>query len=151
MSMQIRYFSLVALLFVSLNSAYAADNRIVLKQSVQDYSSALSSVSMGLEEGGFKLQFVQRVDVGLAKAGYHADKYRIVFFMPTKGVASVLSKRPDLADMFPFKVTVYRDKGKIYIFSVKNSYMLDAKTPKDIRVQFKNWDRQIAEVVNNMF
>jgi uncharacterized protein (DUF302 family) len=147
----VRFILAISVLFVILKPAYAADDLIVTKKSIQDYTNAMSAVQMGLEEKGFKVQFVQRIDIGLAKAGYHSDKYRIVFFMPKKGVASVLSKCADLADMFPLKVTVYQDKGKVYVFSAKNSIQLDASIPQDVRAHFKFWDKQIDGVINNMF
>lgn len=147
----IRFILWVTVLVVIQKPVYAQDNLIVVKKSIQDYSSAMSSVRMGLEENGFKLQFVQRVDVGLAKAGYHLDKYRIVFFMPKKGMTNLLSKNTYLADMFPLKVTVYQDKGKVYIFAAKNSYLLDASTPKNIRARFKRWDKRIDGMITTMF
>ena len=146
-----RVFLAVCVLFFILKPVYAADSIILMKQSTQDYANAMADVYMRLEDSGFKVKFVQSIDIGLAKAGYHSDKYRIVFFMPTSGVEDVLSKRTDLADMFPFKVTLYRDKGKVYVFSAKNASLLDDSVSEDIRARFKSWDKQIDDVVKNTF
>jgi len=139
------------LLILTLKPVYAEDDLLVTKYSAQDYDSAISGVEMGLEENGFRVQFVQRIDVGLAKAGYHSDKYRIVFFMPEHGVRDVLLKRADLADMFPLKVTVYRDKGRVYVFGAKSASLLDASVPADVRARFQSWDKQVNMVLNDLF
>ncbi len=147
----VRVVLAVGLLLLILNPVHAADSFIVLKKSVQDYGNTMADVESSLEQNGFTVKFVQRVDVGLAKAGYHLDKYRIVFFMPNQGVASILSKRSDLADMFPLKVTVYREKGKVYVFGVQNASLLDASVPADIRARFQSWDKQIDGIVRDVF
>ena len=138
-------------LFLMFNQAYANGSFVMNKKSIQDYANAMSDVQMHLEDMGFKVEFVQRIDVGLAKAGYHSDKYRIVFFMPKHGVADVLSKRADLASMFPLKVTVYRDKGKVYVFGVKSASLLDASVPADVRAHFQTWDKKVDSIVKDVF
>lgn len=146
-----RIILVFGMLLLLLSPTQASDSIIVMKKSIQDYANAMSDVQSSLEEKGFKVKFVQRVDIGLAKAGYHSDKYRIVFFMPKHGMAGVLSKRADLADMFPFKVTVYRENGKVYVFCVQTTSLLDSAVPTDIRALFQSWDKQIDGVVRNVF
>lgn len=147
----IRVVLAVGFLLLVLNPAYAADPFLIVKKSVQDYANTMADVETSLEQNGFTVKFVQRVDVGLAKAGYHLDKYRIIFFMPDHGVASILSKRTDLADMFPLKVTVYREKGKVYVFGAQTASLLDASVPRDVRARFQSWDKQINGIVRNVF
>lgn len=141
----------ISLLVLAMKPVSADTSFIVSKKSIQDYDNAMSAVQMALEQNGFKVQFVQRVDVGLVKAGYHADKYRIVFFLPKQGMENVLSKRADLADLFPLKVTVYRDKGRVHVFSVQSARLLDASVPADVRARFQAWDRQVNGIVRNLF
>jgi len=140
----------VGLFLLTLKPACANDE-LVTKNSVQEFGSALSAVQMALEENGFKVQFVQSIDIGLANAGYRSDKYRIVFFMPEHGVKAVLVKRADLAELFPLKVTVYRDNGKVYMLRAQSASQLDNSVPDEVRASFRTWDRQVNQVIKGLF
>lgn len=150
-STAIRVISLAILVYSVMPPAYASNTFLVRKTSQQDYANAMADLQSRLMENGFKIKFVQRVDIGLAKAGYHTDRYRIVFFMPKKGVEKVLTKRTDLADLFPLKVTVYREKGKVYVLAAQTANMLDPSVPADIKAYFIMWDKHLNNAVNNMF
>lgn len=139
------------LLLFMLKPAYANDDQLVTKKSAQEFDNAIADVQMALEQNGFKVEFVQRIDIGLAKAGYRSDKYRIVFFMPEQGVEAVLLKRADLAELFPLKVTVYRDNGKVYMLRAQSASQLDNSVPADVRSHFRAWDRKVNQVIKNLF
>jgi uncharacterized protein (DUF302 family) len=139
------------LLMLMLSTANASSEFIMSEKSLQNFDSTLCAVQMSLQDNGYKVLFIQSVDIGLAKAGYHSDKYRIVFFMPTQGVENVLKKNAELADLFPLKITIYRDKGKVYVFSTQSTRLLDASVSADVRAQFLSWDGQIKGIVKNFF
>ena len=147
----ISVIAVYGLLLLTLKPVYADSERLVTKKSVQQFDNAIADVQMALEENGFKVQFVQSIDIGLAKAGYHSDKYRIVFFMPEDGVEAVLLKRMDLADQFPLKVTVYQDKGKVYMLRAQSASQLDNSVPTDVRERLRTWDKQVDQIINDLF
>ena len=147
----IHFIAAFGLLLLMLKPVYANDDQLMTKKCAQEFNNAIADVQMALEENGFKVQFVQRIDIGLAKAGYHTDKYRIVFFMPEHGVKAVLLKRADLAEMFPLKVTVYRDKGNVYMLRAHSASQLDDSVPAAVRARFRAWDRQVNQVIKNLF
>ena len=139
-------------LLLLLQKPVKADTDLLLRATThQAFDATIADVQSGLTEQGFEVLFVQGIDIGLAKAGYHSDKYRIIFLMPEHGVAKVLATRTDLADAFPFKVTVYQDKGRVVVFRARTASQLDASVPAEVRRQFQAWDNRLDAVVKDIF
>jgi uncharacterized protein (DUF302 family) len=149
--MNLRVLLAVPLLGIGL-SAVAAENdaagKIYRAQINQPFADAVNSLQFAIQDAGYKVLRIQRVDFGLRASGYQSEPYRIVFY-GRRDVADTIERRPDLAVFLPLAITVYADRNKTHITAA--SPLTFAKdTDTGVLNNAAEWDRDLRKIFKQL-
>ncbi len=100
--------ALIVLLF-ALASQTAFCEDLLMVRSKQAFPEAMLSLQQSLNEHGYTLARVQRVDIGLQAMGYKTDKYRVVFFGKAEEIRHLSDKHPELIPYLPPKISIFAE------------------------------------------
>jgi uncharacterized protein (DUF302 family) len=131
-------------MFVS-TMVYAQD--LYMVRVKQAFPEAMTELQNAILDHGYKVTRVQRVDIGLTKARYKTDKYRVVFFGKEKEVDAIVKKHPDLIPYLPIKAAIFAE-GKQTLIVIMNPDEYGRMYPaKDLQVYFKRWKVDIESIL----
>jgi uncharacterized protein (DUF302 family) len=111
----------------------------------QPFADAINSLQLAIQDAGYKVLRIQRVDYGLHAAGYAAEPYRIVFY-GRQDVADTIARRPDLTVFLPLAITIYADHDKTGIVAA-SPLGIGAGTDAGIRNSAMQWDRDMQAII----
>ncbi len=124
--------------------------QLLMVRSTQAFPEAMLSLQTSLDQHGYTVSRVQRVDVGLSKAGYKTGKYRVVFFGKPKEIERLAAHYPDLIPYLPLKIAIFAE-GNNTLLVASNPLMLQhffhypALAPT-----FHRWARDIRSVLDEV-
>ncbi len=136
---------ITGLLFLCVSSISYAEDLIMLR-STEPFPETMSLLQATIRKHGYTVSRVQRVDIGLSKAGYNTDKYRIVFFGKDSEIQDLLKSYPELAPYLPLKIVIYAEHGDTILVAL-NPGQFNIMYPKvNARHIFNNWERDMHNI-----
>jgi uncharacterized protein (DUF302 family) len=116
-----RLLSLIFFLIVSVPAS--AQNELIMVRSVQAFPETMTVLQQAIQDHGYTISRVQRVDIGLTAMGYQTDKYRVVFFGKHEQQKMLTAKHPELIPYLPIKIAIFAE-GEETILVASNPELL---------------------------
>jgi len=138
-------FHAVAFLFVT-GVLYACD-KIDHAQTRNDFSDVMLELQTNIQEFGYKVSRVQQVDVGMKKAGYNIDEYRVVFFAKPEEVRIILRDYPEFASFLPLSITIYRDGDTTRLLGMPFALPRAQDNSQKIAEMITAWEKDTADIL----
>ena len=141
---------LIIFIFVFLVAATAQAEELLMVRSHQKFPEAMLTLQNALDEHGYTVTRVQRVDIGLTGMGYHTDKYRVVFFGKTDEVHYLAKKYPTLIPYLPPKISIFAENDETVLVTAKPSLyekMIHNKKDEEI---FLRWQKDFQSVFDEV-
>lgn len=130
--------------FIACFSLLTACKEIEITQSENDFPDTMSQVQTSLADKGYSIIRIQALDQGLGMAGYKINRYRIIFFGKAKDFKAIQSSHPGFTVFLPLSITVYEDKGKIFLQSMPFAAMKDLALDQKQAAMVLRWHDDIA-------
>ena len=86
-----------------------AQNELIMVRSMQAFPEAMTVLQQAIQDHGYTISRVQRVDIGLTSMGYQTDKYRVVFFGKHEQQKLLTKKHPELIPYLPIKIAIFAE------------------------------------------
>ena len=137
----------LALWLLSASNLLWAEDRLLTVRSNQAFPEAMLALQEAISARGYKVARVQHVDVGLSKAGYKTDKYRIVFYGKTKEVRRLTAKYPDLIPYLPQSFSIFAEQDQTLIVAVDLMYLSLGYTAPELQPVFKRWSKDVRAIL----
>lgn len=125
---------------------YGCD-RLPVVDSKNDFPETMMRLQDELQSQGYRVLRVQSVDRGMEKAGYHLDKYRIIFFGKPEDLNRVLEDYPAFASFLPLSITVYEEGGQTKILNMPYKKIKQAAPTPDIALLVDTWQEETLTVI----
>jgi len=143
--MKAALFHAATILFVT-GTLCACDN-IEHAQTRGDFSDVMLELQTNIQAMGYKVSRVQQVDVGMEKAGYDIDEYRVVFFAKPEEVRIVLKNYPEFASFLPLSITIYKDGDTTRLLGMPFALPRAQDSSQKLGKMIAAWERDTADIL----
>lgn len=143
---QLRYLGLILLLAVSL--PVSAEELLMVRVQAP-FPETMLKLQEVIDQHGYTLSRVQRVDVGLSMSGYKTDKYRVVFFGKEKQIRWIVRHHPKLIPYIPLKVAIYAENGDTLLVAPNLDILIKAKDPK-LKKMVRGWESDLQKMFREL-
>lgn len=143
-----RFFRTIGLLMtLSLPLQAAADHTTLMARTSLPFDQAMATAQALLDEYGYTVAHIQKCDGGMAKFGYHSDKYQLVFFGKLEEVRRVSHDHPAMIPFLPLKLAVFAEGEETVVVALDplelGRYLPDAK----LQIQLARWHSDLKSLL----
>ena len=103
-----------------------------------------------IDEHGYKLSRVQRVDIGLTKSGYKTDKYRVVFFGKPSEIRAIKHSEPMLIPYLPMKIVIFSEGNETLLVAADTAQYAELVKNQHIRDLLVRWNNDIQSIFSDV-
>ena len=130
---------LMCLSFGSLSSVQASEQDVLMVRSTLPFPEAMSVLQNTIIDNHYTLSRVQRIDVGLEKAGYKTDRYRIVFYGKHEEIKAIVEKHPEMAAYLPLKFALFSEDDDTLLVALNPVIYSNFVEDKSLKTMFDRW------------
>jgi len=139
-------FSLIAIVLLAAGVLTACDN-IESAQVRSDFPEVMLTLQTNIQASGYQVSRVQKVDVGMKKAGYAIDEYRVVFFAKPEEVKIILEEYPDFASFLPLSITIYKEGDMIRLVGMPFALPKAHESGQALETMIARWEKDTTEII----
>ncbi len=139
-----------SLLFVwlTLLALPAAADDLLMVRAERPFDDAISNLQIAIQDHGYQVTRIQRVDVGLASGGYKTAEYRLVFFAKPREMRTLEDHYPELLPYLPLKIVIFAE-GDSSLALAYNPAILQTFFRKDaLQEQTRRWEKDIRAILD---
>lgn len=140
--------ALAATILLLCSSASYAE-QLIMTRAKQTFPEAMLKLQDVINNAGYTLSRVQRIDIGLTKSGYATDKYRIVFLGKNKNIKMISEKYPHLVPYVPWKIIIFAEQQETLLISANPMNFSHKKYPGADRY-LKTLKKDIERIFTNV-
>jgi len=137
--------SMLVILILTSLAANAQD--VMIARSTLSFPEAMSSLQNTIIDHKYTLSRVQRIDVGLKKAGFKTDLYRVVFFGKHDELKWLSDKYPEMSAYLPLKIAIFAEKDETVVVALNPAHYIDVKEDKDLKIIYSRWTKDIKSIL----
>jgi len=137
----------VILMFLA-NTAMAQD--ILMIRSSQTFPETMTILQNSIQDHKYVVSRVQRVDIGLTKAGYKTDRYRIVFFGKHDELKKLTDKYPELVPYLPMKIAIFAEKDETILSVLNPSNFTKIINNPELNIIYQRWANDIRSILDDV-
>jgi len=135
--------------FILTASINANAQDVMIARSKLAFPEAMSALQNTIIEHSYTLSRVQRIDIGLTKAGYKTDMYRVVFFGKHEELKWMSDKYPGLAAYLPMKIAIFAEQGETVAVALNPKHYSDVENQKKLNIIFRRWENDIKSILSD--
>ena len=145
--MDVRRLCLTLLLLIA-PAAEAAE--LLMARVERSFPEAMNALQQSIQDHGYKVTRVQRVDIGLTSSGFKTAEYRVVFFGKREELLSLPDKHPELLAYLPLKFTIFSE-GEHTLVATNNPAVFGVffKEAGLTRI-FQHWERDMRSILDQL-
>ncbi len=128
----------------------ASEQDIMMIRSRQTFPEAMTTLQNSIIDHQYTLSRVQRVDIGLEKAGYKTDRYRIVFFGKHKEIKAITDDYPEMGAYLPLKVVIFAEEDETMLVALNPLHFQQIIDQPEYNIIFKRWANDIKSIMEDV-
>ncbi|NOY66611.1 MAG: DUF302 domain-containing protein [Gammaproteobacteria bacterium] len=137
-----------ALFILCIGSITASAQDVMIARSLLAFPEAMSSLQNSIIDHKYTLSRVQRVDIGLKKAGFKTDLYRVVFFGKQEELKWISDTHPELSAYLPLKFAIFAEKDETVVVALNPVLYSEIADEKKLNVIYKRWAEDIKSIMS---
>jgi uncharacterized protein (DUF302 family) len=131
-------------------SAAAHAEELIMVRSPRPFADAINALQISIEEHGYKVQRVQRVDVGLTQSGFKTDAYRLVFFGKHDELRALGDAHPELLPYLPLKIVIFAEENTTLAFTNNPALLGTFFKDAALAVHFRRWEKDVRSILDHL-
>lgn len=140
-------FVVVWLVLLLLAPAVQADELLMVR-AARPFGDAIGELQIAIQDHGYEVARIQRVDVGMASGGYKTAEYRLVFFGKPDEMHELEDRYPELLPYLPLKIVIFAE-GDSTLALAYNPAILQTFFKNDaLQTQFRRWEKDIRSILD---
>jgi uncharacterized protein (DUF302 family) len=133
---------------LALAAPPAHADELLMVRAERPFTDAINQLEIAIQDHGYKIARIQRVDVGLASGGYKTAQYRLVFFGKPEELREIEQRYPQLLPYLPLKIVIFAEGDSTLALSynpaiLQTFFKIDALQP-----QVRRWEKDIREILD---
>jgi uncharacterized protein (DUF302 family) len=140
---------LLTVLFCFATSVVQAED-IMMVRTRAAFPEAMSALQNSIIEHQYTLSRVQRVDIGLSKAGYTTDRYRVVFYGKYDEVKAITERYPQMNAYLPLMFTIFAEGDETLVAAYNPEGFRDLLADRQSQVLVSRWKNDIRSILQDV-
>lgn len=137
------------IILISVTSMNASAQDVMISRSRLAFPEAMSSLQNSIIEHNYVLSRVQRVDIGLKKAGFKTDLYRVVFFGKQKELKWISDQYPELAAYLPLKIAIFAEQDETVAVALNPVHYIQVADDARLKKIYLKWVDDIQHILSD--
>lgn len=143
-----RAVSAVLWLVLMLLAPAAPADELLMVRSERAFADAINDLQLAIQDHGYRVARIQRVDVGLASGGYTTAEYRLVFFGKPEEMREIEERYPELLPYLPLKIVIFAEGNSTLALAynpaiLRTFFRIDPLAPR-----LQGWERDIRSILD---
>lgn len=138
----------ITLLLVAGHTARAEE--LIMVRTQQTFPEAMASLQQAIQDHGYTVARIQRVDVGLASSGFKTAEYRVVFFGRINEQRAITARHPELLPYLPLKIVIFAEGDSTLVLTNSPALLGTFFRDSDLRRQFQHWERDVRSILDQV-
>jgi uncharacterized protein (DUF302 family) len=131
-----------------LAAPMAHADELLMVRAERPFTDAINNLEIAIQDHGYQVAHIQRVDVGLASGGYKTAQYRLVFFGKPEEMREIERRYPQLLPYLPMKIVIFAE-GDSTVALAYNPTMLQTLFKIDaLQPQWRRWEKDIRDILD---
>lgn len=140
---------LLASLFLLFAAVSHADELLMVRVE-KPFPEAMNALQQAIQNRGYQVARVQRVDIGLTSSGYKTAEYRVVFFGKREELLQLPDKHPELLAYLPLKFTIFSE-GDHTLVVTNNPHLLgEFFRDSALARTFQRWEQDVRAMLDQI-
>ena len=139
---------LLLILITAQNIAFAQD--VMMVRSSLRFPEAMTALQNSILEYKYAISRVQRVDIGLTKAGYKTDRYRIVFFGKHDEIKKITDAHPEMAAFLPLKLVIFAEQDETMVVALNPLHYRQVLDNPEMNILYRRWASDIRAIMDDV-
>jgi uncharacterized protein (DUF302 family) len=136
------------LVCLTLFAVPAGADDVLMARAERPFDDAISNLQIAIQDHGYRVTRIQRVDVGLASGGYKTAEYRLVFFGKPREMQALEDRYPELLPYLPLKIVIFAE-GDSSLALAYNPAILQTFFKKEaLQDQTRRWEKDIRAILD---
>lgn len=137
---------LLVYLALFIVTAYADD--LLMVRAERPFDDAISDLQIAIQDHGYRVARIQRVDVGLASGGYKTAEYRLVFFGRPKEMRELEDRYPELLPYLPLKIVIFAEGDSTLALAYNPAILPTFFKKEALQEQTRRWEKDIRAILD---
>jgi len=138
--------NLFAIIAACMSISVSAQD-VMIARSKLNFPEAMSSLQNAIINHKYTLSRVQRIDIGLTKAGFKTDLYRVVFFGKQKELKWISDQYPELAAYLPLKIAIFAERDEAVAVALDPGHYIQVAEDARLKDIYIRWTRDIQSIL----
>ena len=139
----------LAIILLLLTQPLMAQNLIMIR-SKASFPEAMTVLQNSIIEHQYQLSRVQRVDIGLTKAGYKTDLYRVVFYGKNHEYQKITENYPQLMAYLPLKLAIFSEGEETIVSAINPEYFTEMVDDEQTKIMFRRWANDMRSIMHDV-
>lgn len=140
------FLGLALLLTVTVVQA----EELLMVRIERPFDDAINDLQLAIQDHGYQIARIQRVDVGLASGGYTTAEYRLVFFGKAAQMREIEDRYPQLLPYLPLKIVIFAEGNSTLALSYNPNLLQTFFKIDPLQNQFRQWEKDIRSILNQL-
>ncbi len=143
----IRRIALLSLALMLLAPAVPADELLMVRAE-RPFADAIGDLQIAIQDHGYQVARIQRVDVGLASGGYTTAEYRLVFFGKPEEMREIEDRYPKLLPYLPMKIVIFAEGDSTLALAYNPAILQTFFRIDPLQTRFQRWEKDIRSILD---
>lgn len=140
---------IVLLWLASMLLAPAAQaEELLMARTERPFSDAIGDLQIAIQDHGYRVARIQRVDVGLASGGYTTAEYRLVFFGKPEEMREIEDRYPELLPYLPMKIVIFAEGDSTLALAYNPAILQTFFRIDPMQTRFQRWEKDIRSILD---
>jgi len=141
-----RFLAFVFLVFASTASA----DELLMARVERSFPEAMNALQQSIQDHGYKVTRVQRVDIGLTSSGFKTAEYRVVFFGKPEELLKLPDKHPELLAYLPLKFTIFSEGEHTLVVTNNPAVFGVFFKEAGLTRTFQYWEKDVRSILDQL-
>jgi len=133
---------------LTLFSVTARADDLLMVRAELPFDDAISNLQIAIQDHGYHVARIQRVDVGLASGGYKTAEYRLVFFGKPREMRKLEDRYPELLPYLPLKIVIFAEGDSTLALAYNPAILQTFFKKEALQDQTRRWEKDIRAILD---
>ncbi len=144
-----RRFLALCLLLAGLQGPASAEELLMVRIN-RTFPEAMNSLQQVVQDMGYTVARVQRVDVGLTASGFETAEYRIVFIGKSAEIRELSATYPELIPYLPLNIVVFAEGDDTLVLATNPLKLGEFFSQPPLQRYFARWEKDIRSIFEKL-
>ena len=121
---------------------------LLMVRAERPFIDAINELEIAIQDHGYQVAHIQRVDVGLASGGFKTAEYRLVYFGKPEEMRDIEQHYPQLLPYLPLKVVIFAEGDSTLALAydpavLETFFKIDA-----LRPTVQRWEKDMRDILD---